>query len=156
MPSFTFAPIVRCPSLPRAATTLVLLALGLTFGDCASSASEFGDSMTKAFANPSTYDFYDCKQLQSARKDINTHIDETKRLMAKAETGFGGAVVAEMVYRQDYIAYLGQLKYIDEYWARNKCVEVTDDPKAPAAPVVLSGKKKGKGQGGGPGASAIH
>jgi hypothetical protein len=155
MPSF-FAPIARYSSsrpLPRAAAVITLFGLGLALAGCASSVGEVGDNMTAAFANPSTYDFYDCKQLQDARKGVNTHIDETKRLMAKAETGVAGPVVAEMVYRQDYIAYRGQLKFIDEYWVRNKCVEVPEDPKAPAAPVVLSGKKKGKGQGG---QAAVH
>ena len=148
-----FAPIARRPSLPRAAAVIALLGLGLALAGCASSVGELGDNMTEAFANPSTYDFYDCRQLQGARKGINNRIDETKRLMAKAETGVAGPVVAEIVYRQDYIAYRGQLKFIDEYWARNKCVETPDDPKAPAAPVVLSGKKKGKGQGG---QAAVH
>src|ERR1700761_2530611 len=106
MPSY-FASIARYSSLrplPRAATVVTLFGLGLALAGCASSVGDLGDNMTEAFANPSTYDFYDCKQLQSARKDINTHIDEIKRLMAKAETGVAGPVVAEMVYRQDYIA----------------------------------------------------
>src|ERR1700759_1988284 len=120
MPSSMFAPIARRPSLPRAAAVIALLALGLALAGCASSVGDLGDNMTAAFANPSTYDFYDCKQLQDARKGINNRIDETKRLMAKAETGVAGPVVAEIVYRQDYIAYRGQLKFIDEYWARNK------------------------------------
>jgi hypothetical protein len=163
MPSSTFAPIARQPlscqllrrqRLPRAATAVALLALGLGLAGCAGSVSEFGDNMTTAFADPAKYDFYDCKQLQNERKAINTHIDELKRLMAKAETGVGGPVVAEMVYRQDYISYRGQLKFLDEAWRRNKCVEVPEPANASAAPpVVLSGKGKGKGKSqGGPAA----
>ena len=163
MPSFTFAPIAhrlllryelwRQP-LPRAATAIALLALGLGLAGCASSVSEFGDNLTTAFADPARYDFYDCKQLQNERKSINSRIDELKRLMAKAETGVAGPVVAEVVYRNDYIASRGQLKFLDEAWRRNKCVEVLESANAPAAPpVVLSGKGKGKGKSqGGPAA----
>jgi hypothetical protein len=159
MPSFMFAPIARCEALrrqplrcrplPRAVAAIALLALGLALAGCASSVGEFGDNMTTAFADPARYEFYDCKQLQDERKGINSHIDDLKRLMAKAETGVAGPVVAEIVYRQDYIAYRGQLKFIDENWRRNKCQDVPEAANAPAAPpVVLSGKGKGKGKGG--------
>jgi hypothetical protein len=164
MPSFMNTPIAhrqpsRCKPLvsrverrPRAATTIALVALGLGLAGCAGSVSEFGDDMTTAFADPARYDFYDCKQLQAERKAINGRIDDLKRLMAKAETGVAGPVVAEIVYRQDYIADRGQLKFVDEVWRRNKCVEVPEPANAPAGPpVVLSGKgkgKKGQGQGG--------
>lgn len=134
-------------SLPRAVTAIALLALGLGLAGCAGSVSELGDNMTTAFADPSRYDFYDCKQLQAERKAINGRIDDLKRLMAKAETGVAGPVVAEVVYRQDYIADRGQLKFVDENWRRNKCVEVPETANTPAAPVVLSGKGKGKGKG---------
>jgi hypothetical protein len=169
MPSSTFAPIARrqpsscrplsCqlsgrPRAPRAATAIAIVMIGLGLAGCAGSVGELGDNMTTAFADPAKYDFYDCKRLQDERKSINTHVDELKRLMAKAETGVGGPVVAEMVYRQDYISYRGQLKFLDEAWRRNKCVEVPEPANAPAAPpVVLSGKGKGKGKSqGGPAA----
>ena len=43
--------------------------------------------------------------------------------MAKAETGTGGAVVAELAYRNDYIAVRGQQRLAEEAWQRNKCRE---------------------------------
>ena len=43
--------------------------------------------------------------------------------MAKAETGVAGPVVAELAYRNDYIAVRGQAKLADEAWRRNKCRE---------------------------------
>jgi len=54
-------------------------------------------------------------------------------LMAKAETGFAGPVVAEMAYRNELIAIRGQQKMAEEAWRRNKCVEAKPEEK-PAAP----------------------
>jgi hypothetical protein len=118
--------------LPRAAafalpTLSLMLSLGLA--GCASSVSEMGDNMTLAFVDPAKYDYYDCKLLETERKTIATKLDELRRLMAKAETGAGGAVVAELAYRNDYIAYRGQSKLAEETWRKNKC---HDSP--PAAP----------------------
>ena len=42
--------------------------------------------------------------------------------MAKAETGAAGTVVAELAYRNEYIAVRGQAKFADEAWQRNRCV----------------------------------
>ena len=72
---------------------------------CAGSFSEMGDSMTLAFVDPAKYDYYDCKQLEAERKSLATRIEELQRLMAKADTGAAGPVVAEIAYRNDYIAY---------------------------------------------------
>ena len=56
--------------------------------------------------------------------------------MAKAETGVGGSVVAELAYRNDYISDAqGQSKFAEEAWRRNKCHErATRRPDLPRAP----------------------
>ena len=58
-------------------------------------------SMSLAFADPARYDLYECKQLEPERKNLATRAAELQGLMAKAETGAGGAVVAELAYRND-------------------------------------------------------
>jgi hypothetical protein len=129
--------------LPRAAFAVALLALGGALAGCASSVSDLGDNMTMAFADPAKYDYYDCKQLEAERKGITARMDELKRLMAKADTGVAGPVVAELAYRNDYIAYRGQAKFADEAWRRNKCVETP--PGAPdAASATPAPPAKGK------------
>ncbi len=45
--------------------------------------------------------------------------------MAKAETGVAGPVVAELAYRNEYIAVRGQTKLAEEAWRRNKCQETS-------------------------------
>ena len=86
--------------------------------------------MSTAFADPAKYELYDCKQLAPERKRLATALAENQGLMAKAETGVGGSVVAEMAYRNDNIALRGQLHFADEAWRKNRCRE--SPPTAPA------------------------
>src|ERR1700704_6073668 len=116
-------------SLQRAAGATALLVLGVGLNGCA----DMSDSMTSAFADPAKYDLYECKQLETERKSLATRAAELQGLMAKAETGAAGPLVAELAYRNDYIAVRGQTKLADEAWQRNKCVATN-----PAAPDVSS------------------
>ena len=79
------------------------------------------DNISSAFADPAKYDLYECKQLETERKNLANRAAELQGLMAKAETGAAGSVVAELAYRNDYIAIRGQTKLADEAWQRNKC-----------------------------------
>ena len=125
------ARIAHRQPLPRTALAIALLALGGALAGCAGSISDMGDSMTTAFADPAKYEYYDCKQLETERKSIATKLEELQRLMAKADTGVAGPVVAELAYRNDYISYRGQARFADEAWRRNKCHE--SPPAAPGA-----------------------
>ncbi len=49
--------------------------------------------------------------------------------MTKAETGVAGPVVAEMAYRNDYIAVRGQSKLAEEAWQKNRCQESKPEAK---------------------------
>ena len=119
------------PALPRAAAAgLLWLAFGLALSGCA----EMNDTMSTAFADPAQYDLYDCKQLETARKGLGERAAQLQGLMAKAETGTGGAVVSELAYRNDYIAVRGQMKFADDAWRRNKCREGAPST-TPAPPV---------------------
>ena len=126
--------IVRIPhSRPwlRATTATALLVLGIALAGCAN----MSDSMTSAFADPAKYDLYECKQLETERKSLATRSAELQGLMAKAETGVAGPVVAELAYRNDYISVRGQAKLADEAWQRNKCHESAPAAATPAASV---------------------
>jgi hypothetical protein len=117
-------------SLPRAAAGATLLALGIALAGCA----DMSESMTSAFADPAKYELYECPQLVTERKYLATRAAELQGLMAKAQTGVAGPVVAELAYRNEYIAVRGQTKLADEAWAGNKCHEGTPAAAAPAAP----------------------
>jgi len=116
--------------LLRAATGAALLVLGIGLAGCA----EMGESMSSAFADPAKYELYECPQLVTERKALATRAAELQGLMAKAQTGVAGPVVAEVAYRNEYIAVRGQTKLADEAWARNKCHDGAPAAGAPAAP----------------------
>jgi len=122
----TAVSVVRAWS--RAGATAALLAL--TLSGCA----QMSDSaMTEAFADPARYDLYDCKQLETERKSLAIRAAELQGLMAKAETGTGGAVVSELAYRNDYVAVRGTMRFADEAWRKNRCRETPPG----AAPVQV-------------------
>ena len=121
----------RHPSLSFAAAVAVLfVALGL--GGCAS----MSDGMSTAFADPAQFDLYDCKQLETVRKSQAARTAELQALMAKAETGAGGAVVAELAYRNEYIAVRGQAKFAEEAWQKSRCQNAAPVAAAPVPPVI--------------------
>ncbi|MBR0967723.1 twin-arginine translocation pathway signal [Bradyrhizobium diazoefficiens] len=110
-----------------------LLLAGFALSACAS----VSETIAPAFADPAKYELYDCKLLETERKTIATRTEELQRLMAKAETGAGGAVVSELAYRNDYVAVRGQAQLADEAWRRNRCRET------PAgAPPTTSGPQR--------------
>jgi hypothetical protein len=106
-------------ALQRLSAALALGALGASLSGCA----DMSDGMTQAFADPAKYELYDCKQLESERKSLANRAAELQGLMAKAETGVGGSVVAELAYRNDYVAVRGQSRFAEEAWRKNKCRE---------------------------------
>jgi hypothetical protein len=124
----------------RGLAALALVMLGTGLSGCAG----MSDTISPAFADPAKYDLYDCKQLEPERKNLATRTAELQGLMTKAETGVAGPVVAEMAYRNDYIALRGQSKLAEEAWQRNRCQE--SKPEAP--PSVASAPAKGRKKGG--------
>jgi len=98
------------------------------------------ETVAPAFADPAKYELYDCKQLEGERKSIASRTGDLQRLMDKAQTGAGGAVVSELAYRNDYIAVRGQAQMADDAWRRNKCRETPPEAAPAAVPVVPAAK----------------
>jgi hypothetical protein len=115
---------------------------GAAFAACAallSGCANMSEGMTSAFADPAKYQLYDCKQLETERKVLATRQMELQGLMSKAQDGFAGPVVAEVAYRNEYLAIRGQAKNAEEAWVLNKCRETptrAGAPTPPAAPVA--------------------
>ena len=136
--------------ISRAFLALALLVLGAGLSGCA----EMNDGMLSAFADPAKYDLYECKQLEPERKNLAIRMAELQGLMAKAETGVAGPVVAELAYRNEYIAVRGQSKLAEEAWRKNKCHEAkpevkVEPPVIAPAPVVRGARTSKSG-------SAVH
>ena len=131
-------------SLRACCAVAALGAAGLALSGCAS----MSETVAPAFADPAKYELYDCKQLEEERKGLAKRTEELQRLMNKAETGAGGAVVSELAYRNDYIAVRGQAQLAEDGWRRNRCRETPEalpaaassSPAAPAKPASRSGK----------------
>jgi hypothetical protein len=127
----------------RCCGALVLLAAGAALSGCAG----MSETVAPAFADPGKYELYDCKQLEAERKSLAARTADLQRLMDKAETGAGGAVVSELAYRNDYVAVRGSAQLADDAWRRNRCRESPPEgpppPESPAAtakPAAKSGK----------------
>jgi len=122
----------------RAALQAAPIAFALSLGGCA----EMNDTMTTAFADPAKYELYDCKQLEAERKNLASRAAELQGLMTKADSGFAGPVVAEMAYRNDYVAVRGQSHYAEEAWQKNHCRETPVPPPPVAKPVAPTASRK--------------
>ena len=130
---------LHCRSFQGCLAALALFALGAGLSGCAG----MSDTIAPAFADPAKYDLYDCKQLEPERKSLANRAAELQGLMTKAETGVAGPVVAELAYRNEYIAVRGQSKLADEAWQKNRCQE--SKPEAPPAapgPAAKAGRAK--------------
>ncbi len=123
----------------RSLAALALVALGAGLSGCAG----MSDTISPAFADPAKYDLYDCKQLETERKGLATRTAEVQGLMTKAETGVAGPVVAELAYRNDYIALRGQSKLADEAWQKNRCQELKPEARPePVPPSIARSRQK--------------
>jgi hypothetical protein len=130
-----------CSSRPRlrAAAVTALLVSGAGLAGCANMGDGFASG---AFVDPAKYDLYNCVQLENERKSLAVRAAELQGLMAKADTGAAGPVVAEFAYRNDYITARAQYKLADEAWRRSKCQETPRAAAAPAAPPPADTKQK--------------
>ena len=120
-----------CHIRRRVATAALLVASGLLLGNCAGVGDSFASG---AFVDPAKYNQFDCKQLENERKALGTRTAELQGLILKAQTGTGGAVVGEMVYRNDYISARASAKQVEEYFERNRCITTEAAAATPIAP----------------------
>lgn len=125
----TALPARFCVPTHALAGTL-LLACGTLVSGCAG----MSDGMTTAFADPAKYQLYNCQQLETERKSLASRMAELQGLMSKAQDGVAGPVVAEVAYRNDYIALRGQSKYADDAWRQNNCHETPPSKSASSSP----------------------
>jgi hypothetical protein len=123
-------PSARIRVVTRAFAGAAVFACASLLSGCA----DMSDGMTSAFADPAKYQLYDCKQLEAERKMLSNRLAELQGLMNKAQEGVGGAVVAEVAYRNEYIAARGQAKNAEEAWVLNKCRETPAKAAGPTPP----------------------
>lgn len=124
-------PASHSSSLRAGCAVAALVAAGFALSGCAG----VSETIAPAFADPAKYELYDCKQLEGERKALAVRTADLQKLMDKAETGTGGAVVSELAYRNDYVAVRGSAQLAEDAWRRNRCRETPPDAKpAPSTP----------------------
>jgi hypothetical protein len=116
--------------LTRATTMILRFTLFVNLGGC----SLVPDVVSHSMADPGKYDLYDCKQLEAARKSLAAQAAELEGLIAKAKTGTGGSMVAEMAYHPELAKVRASANLADRVWKRDKCT-ATAQPSPPAATV---------------------
>ncbi|MDE2377572.1 twin-arginine translocation pathway signal [Bradyrhizobium sp.] len=137
-------PVPFLHRLRRACALITLLASGVALSGCAG----VSDTIGPAFADPARYELWDCKQLEPERQRLIARTAELQKLMDKAETGAGGVVVAEMAYRNEYVATRGQAHFAEEAWRRGRCREGgTTAAAAAPAPAVAAPAPASKSSG---------
>ncbi len=120
------------------------LVLPLIAGAALAGCAGMGDgAVSGAFVDPSKYELYDCKQLETERKALEARSADLQRLIDKANTGVAGSVVGEAVYRNDYISARASLKLANEAWERGKCV-ASPTPAAAAPPAPKPSGRTGR------------
>jgi hypothetical protein len=118
---------------------MALLVSGIGLAGCAG----LGDGVASgAFVDPAKYDLYNCTQLQTERTALAIRAAELQGLMAKADTGAAGPVVAEFAYRNDFITARAQAKLADEAWRRNKCQDTLPAAAPPPSPAPPADAKQ--------------
>jgi hypothetical protein len=126
---------------PWSRAAAVAVVLGLT------GCTNLGESFVSgAFADPAKYEYYDCKQMESERKSLAVRTADLQGLMAKAETGVGGSVVAEVAYGNEYLSLRAQSKMAEEAWRRYKCRETPPGAAQAASAALPTPTAKGEHQ----------
>jgi hypothetical protein len=129
-------------SLRLGCAVAALVAAGFALSGCAG----VSETIAPAFADPARYELYDCKQLEGERKSLASRTADLQKLMDKAETGTGGAVVSELAYRNDYVAVRGSAQQAEDAWRRNRCRETPPNAapttSAPQRPDIKPAPKR--------------
>jgi hypothetical protein len=129
-------------SLRACCAMAALVAGGFALSGCAG----MSETVAPAFADPAKYELYDCKQLEAERETLANRTAELQKLMDKAETGAGGAVVSELAYRNDYVAIRGQAQMAEDAWRRNRCRKTPPNaasvPTTPQRPIIEPAPKR--------------
>lgn len=118
--------------------------MGLALAGCAG--THVGSSA--AFIDPARYDLYDCKQLNEEYAVVIKRELELSSLMAKAEQGPAGGLMAELGYRGDFVSIRARREQIEERMAQNNCPRISppraepDDAKSDKADKSATHQKR--------------
>jgi hypothetical protein len=103
------------------AQLLALRVGGLLAAGLLSACSSAGINPFTPFADPGTYEFYNCDQIAGQQSSWRVKEQELKLLMDKAGQGTGGAVVNVIAYQADYAKARDELKVLEATARAKNC-----------------------------------
>ncbi len=115
-------------SLERRCVAILALVAGACLAGCATPNGAPDDSMSSYLVSPGKYQLYSCPQMAALEPPLRAREGELVVLIAKAESGPGGAVAATLAYRADYLQTRGELAELGKASAAKNC-----PPPAPMA-----------------------
>jgi hypothetical protein len=107
---------------PTGALSLLAFGIGGLFAaGLLSACSSAGINPFTPFADPGTYEFYNCDQIAAQQVTWAARERELKLLMDKAGQGTGGAVVNVIAYQADYAKARDELKVLEATARAKNC-----------------------------------
>ena len=104
----------------RFAVAMAALAVAMLAG-CATQYGAPDDSMGSYMVSPGKYQLYSCAQMAELEPSLRTREGELVVLIAKAESGPGGAIAATLAYRAEYLQTRGELAELGRATAAKNC-----------------------------------
>lgn len=97
-------------------------ALALGLAGCALNADSVGSTL---MADPLKYQYYDCKQLAATLTSLAAQEQKLRNLIVKAEQDTGGAIVATLAYKNDYMKVRADMKVLRDTQQSRDCLKQT-------------------------------
>ena len=112
---------------------LALLA-GACLAGCATQNGAPDDSMSSYMVSPGKYQLYSCPQMAVLEPQFRSREGELAVLIAKAESGPGGAIAATLAYRSEYLQVRGELAELGRAAAAKNCPPPAPEEPPPKTP----------------------
>ena len=122
--------------LARRCFVIFALFAGACLAGCAAQNGAPDDSMSSYMVSPGKYQLYNCAQMAALEPPLRTREGELIVLIAKAESGPGGAFAATLAYRSEYLQVRGELAELGRAAAAKNCPPpaVEEAPRPPKTP----------------------
>ena len=112
---------------------------GACLAGCATQNGAPDDSLSSYMVSPGKYQLYSCAQITALEPPFRTREGELVVLIAKAESGPGGAIAATLAYRSEYLQVRGELTELGKATAAKNC-----PPPPPPKPAAVPSPPKPK------------
>lgn len=119
--------------MPGAKSRLVALLL-ITVAVLLSGCVSRDDPLGSITASPGQYDYFDCPAIKVVAKQVVARRRELADLIARAERGPAGGLIATTTYRPEYVTLRGKMDELRRVAAEKHCNfdPATVQPDAPA------------------------